>query len=212
MPKKPPISRKDLKLWQKVANTVTPINGKSAELKALIEKIDQPPPITKGDQPDPDHPAQKRRADPAQLKALKDRGFKGSGEVSSPSLPPLAPLDRREKKRILRGIGAIDARLDLHGMTQREAHNALFGFLRMCHMRGDKHVLVITGKGGREQGRSESHIFAAGPEKGILRRVVPKWLAEKEIRALIVGFEEAHPSLGGAGALHIRLRRRKNYL
>src|ERR1043165_10072210 len=63
--------------------------------------------------------------------------------------PPLAPLTRRHKKRIARGNHAIDGRLDLHGMTQAEAHSALFGFLRAKQARGAKVVLVITGKGAR---------------------------------------------------------------
>ncbi len=89
-------------------------------------------------------------------------------------------------------------------MTQREAHTALFGFLRSAHSQGYKHVLVITGKGSR----GDAETYSVGPEKGVLRRVVPKWLSEPEIRSLIVGFEEAHRTLGGAGALHVRLRKR----
>ena len=83
----------------------------------------------------------------------------------------------------------IDARLDLHGMTQREAHSALFGFLRSCQVSGYKHVLVITGKGSQ----GEDHTFALGREKGVLRRVVPKWLSEPEIRSIIVGLKRLIP-------------------
>lgn len=204
MAKKPPLNRRDLKLWQKVADTVTPMEGKSAELMALIETIDQATPIARKDQPDPDHPVQRRRATRDEMLALKQTGMAGNGKPRSQPLPPLSPIDRKEKKRIVQGRAFIDGRIDLHGMTQREAHTALFGFLRSAHRQGYKHVLVITGKGSR----GDTETYSVGPEKGILRRVVPKWLAEPEIRSLIVGFEEAHRSLGGAGALHVRLRRR----
>ena len=203
MARKPPLSRKDIKLWQKVAKTVEPLEGRSAELKALIETIDTQTQMDTGDQPDATHPVQRRASD-AELNAFKDAGMRGKATPQSKTIMPLAGIDRKEKKRIIRGHLAIDARLDLHGMTQREAHTALFGFLRSAHQQNHKHVLVITGKGSR----GERETYAIGPEKGVLRRVVPKWLSEPDIRSIIVGFEEAHPSLGGAGALHIRLRRR----
>ncbi|PLW76485.1 DNA mismatch repair protein MutS [Cohaesibacter celericrescens] len=180
------------------------MEGKSAELKALIEGFDQPKKTNPDNQPDPQHPVQRRRASGAELEALRQAGIAGNDRPKSGKAPPLNSLDRKEKKRIVQGRGFIDARLDLHGMTQREAHGALFGFLRSCHTNGCKHVLVITGKGSR----GETETYTIGPEKGILRRVVPKWLSEPEIRSIIVGFEEAHPTLGGGGALHIRLRSR----
>lgn len=204
MAKKPPLNRKDLKLWQKVADTVTPMEGKSAELMALIEHIDQRSLKEPTNQPDPDHPVQRRRANKEEMLILKQTGMGGNGKYRPQPLPPLSPIDRKEKKRIIQGRASIDARIDLHGMTQMQAHSALFGFLRSAHSQGHKHVLVITGKGSR----GDTETYSAGPEKGILRRVVPKWLSEPEIRSLIVGFEEAHRTLGGAGALHVRLRKR----
>ena len=204
MAKKPPLSRKDIKLWQKVANTVTPMEGKTAELKALIEAMDQPRKAADTNLPDPDHPVQRAVASQAELQALQEAGIIGRDRPKSAHIPPLAGLDRKEKKRIVQGRKPIDARLDLHGLTQREAHAALFGFLRSAQAQGHKHVLVITGKGRR----GSDDIYSISSEKGVLRRVVPKWLSEPDIRSIIVGFEEAHPTLGGAGALHIRLRRR----
>lgn len=204
MARKPPLSRKDLRLWHKVTQSITPMEGKSAELKALIETIETKRAKPMESQPDPDHPVQRRKANAEELKALQERGMAGSDRARGATMPPLSPIDRKEKKRIVKGRSFIDARLDLHGMIQREAHDALFGFLRSCHARGDKHVLVITGKGSRGQDEP----YAIGREKGVLRRVVPQWLSEPAIRSIIVGFEEAHPTLGGAGALHIRLRKR----
>ena len=203
MARKPPLSRKDIKLWQKVASTVKPLEGRSAELKALIETLKTQKQLTLGDQPDAQHPVQRRASD-AELNALKEAGIRGQGAPKAKTILPLTGIDRKEKKRIMRGHLAIDARLDLHGMTQREAHTALFGFIRSCHQQNHKHVLVITGKGSR----GDRETYAIGQEKGVLRRVVPKWLSEPDIRSIIVGFEEAHPTLGGSGALHIRLRRR----
>lgn len=120
-------------------------------------------------------------------------------ETPAKSLP-LAPLDRRAKQRVARGRDAIDARIDLHGMTQRQAHAALFRFLCQAQADRAKIALVVTGKGG---GKNASE---AG-ERGVLRRQVPMWLALPEFRHLVVGFDEAHLTHGGQGALYVRLRR-----
>jgi len=117
---------------------------------------------------------------------------------SKPAVPPLASIGRRERTRLSRGRSEIDARLDLHGMTQVRAHHALLGFLQRAHHDGLTFVLVITGKG--KVGGAES-------ERGVLRRQVPHWLSLPEFRALVVGFEEAHIGHGGEGALYVRIRR-----
>jgi DNA-nicking Smr family endonuclease len=109
--------------------------------------------------------------------------------------PPLAALEPRLKQRLARGTQAIDSRLDLHGLTQAEAHDALRAFLRASQAKGATVVLVITGKG------------RLGQEHGILRRAVPQWLRLPEFRQTIVGFEQAAIGHGGEGALYVRLRK-----
>jgi DNA-nicking Smr family endonuclease len=108
--------------------------------------------------------------------------------------PVLAPLGRRAKQRVARGRDPIDGRIDLHGLTQAEAHDALLRFLYNAQTRGARLVMVITGKG-------------RGGEGGVLKRQVPHWLASPEFRALIVGYEEAHQRHGGEGALYLRVRK-----
>ncbi len=113
--------------------------------------------------------------------------------------PSLAPFGRRLKQRLSRGAETIDARIDLHGLTQNEAHLALTRFLARAQGSGARTVLVITGKGGAER-----DAFA---ERGVLRRQAPLWLMLPELRAIVLGFETAHVSHGGEGALYVRLRR-----
>jgi DNA-nicking Smr family endonuclease len=117
--------------------------------------------------------------------------------MQKPLAPPLAPLGRRERSQLSRGRKEIEARLDLHGMTQSRAHRALSGFLQRAHLDGLTFVLVITGKGK----------MGADSERGVLRRQVPQWLSQPEFRPLVVGFEEAHVGHGGEGALYVRVRR-----
>ncbi len=121
-------------------------------------------------------------------------------KLQVPTAPPLAPLGRRARAQLSRGWTEIDARLDLHGMTQTRAHRALTAFLQRAQSDGVRFVLVITGKGK----------MGAESERGVLRRQVPQWLGLPEFRSLVVGFEEAHIGHGGEGALYVRIRRAKS--
>lgn len=116
-----------------------------------------------------------------------------------PAAPALAPLGRRLRQRLARGVNAIDGRLDLHGMTQAQAHGALLGFLRAAQARGSRIVLVITGKG----------VVGATGERGVLRRQVPLWLRLPEFRDFVTGFESAGAGHGGDGAIYVQVRRRR---
>src|SRR5205807_9857058 len=80
-----------------------------------------------------------------------------------PAAPPLAPLGRRERSKLSRGRMEIEARLDLHGMTQVRAHRDLLVFLQRAHHQGLTFVLIINGKG--KVGPMES-------DRGVLRRQV----------------------------------------
>ena len=112
------------------------------------------------------------------------------------SRPEPAPLGRKAKRRLSRDSGAIHGRLDLHGMTQAQAYDALLGFLRRAQAKDSRVVLVITGKGVR-----------GDSERGVLKRQVPMWLRLPEFRDMVIGFETAAIAHGGEGAIYVRLRR-----
>jgi len=120
-------------------------------------------------------------------------------------------FERRKGRRIATGKIGIDARLDLHGLRQSDAHSRLRRFLLQCVADGCSTVLVITGKGGAEA--SDTHRpFSADAERlgrGVLRRMVPLWLAEADLRALVASFRSAGVRHGGEGALYVQLRKRK---
>lgn len=120
--------------------------------------------------------------------------------LTEKKLPPLTPLGRRMKQRVARGKEKIDGRLDLHGLTQSEAHAALLRFLRAASSRDARLVLVITGKGAR----------ASEGQRAVLKRQVPQWLGLPEFRVLVIGFEDAHVTHGGEGALYVRIRRKRD--
>ncbi len=120
-----------------------------------------------------------------------------------PATHQLEPIDGRLRTRLGRGTAEVDGRLDLHGLTQREAHNKLRSFLAEAQRRDARLVLVITGKGKPER----ASLFE--DERGVLRRAVPQWLSSPEFRPYVGGFDEAHRTHGGGGALYVRVRRLK---
>jgi DNA-nicking Smr family endonuclease len=174
------LSEDEKTLWRSVAKTAKPLRRR----KAVVLNDDEVPANAA--------PATRRHARTAAAPIAP-----ASATKTSP--PPLAPLGRREKSRLAKGRHPIDARLDLHGMTQARAHQRLIAFLRQAHGDGCVFVLVITGK-GKASAVSDS-------ERGVLRRQVPLWLDLPELRSLVVGFEQAHIGHGGEGALYVRLRR-----
>lgn len=121
---------------------------------------------------------------------------------SPPALAPLAPLEQRLKRRLTSGKAQVDDVLDLHGLTQAQAHRRLNHFLWRSAENGAKLVLIITGKGAAIT-TDENH----ATERGVLRRNTPHWLRSPELRAIVLSVEEAGRPHGGAGALYVRLRR-----
>ena len=183
------LSDEEEALWAGFTRSIKPLKSAKPGAKANL-KSSAAPPVASPPAPSQlrSHPVAPRQTPPA------------------PS-PPLAPLGRRLKQRVARGREPIDARLDLHGMTQQEAHAALLRFLHRAQASGVKTALVVTGKGLRKSSRDAEH--DAGNRPGVLKRQVPLWLALPEFRPLVVGFDDAHVGHGGEGALYVRLRRGK---
>ena len=113
-------------------------------------------------------------------------------------------LDGSTAERLRRGAVEPQARLDLHGYTEDQAHRALLLFLRSAKMRGLRLVLVVTGKG---RATSPDEPFDMSASRGALKASVPRWLKEPGFAALIAGAQGAHRRHGGAGALYIYLRK-----
>lgn len=176
------LSHEDRIVWARVARTIDAFPDKKIEEEDwyLIEEPAAP-------SAKPDKPEQNGDQAPVPHMASAHK----TGIMAKPV------LEKPVIRKLARGRLPIEGRIDLHGMTQSEAHNLLFDFLARSHGRGLRHVLVITGKG-----------FSRGSE-GVLKRHVPQWLAKPEFRFLISGHEDAARSHGGDGALYVRLRRER---
>lgn len=174
-------SSEEKALWREVTGDVKPLAKRSAG---------EPPSAA----PPPTPPPAKPRKPPATAKA----------KAPAPPAPPRAQalshgaspgVDRRTADKLRRGQMPIEASLDLHGMTQAEAHGRLVAFVEAHQAAGRRCVLVVTGKGAWRQ------------EGGVLRDAVPRWLNAAELRPRILSFSHAQPKDGGEGALYILLKR-----
>lgn len=121
----------------------------------------------------------------------------------------VAGLDKRSSERLRKGQMVIEGKVDLHGMTQKQAHNRLGAFIRAAHAAGKRCVLVVTGKGKSRIESDEQVAFMSTGPKGILRAAVPQWLHEPDLRPFVVDIRPARPQHGGDGALYVLLRRRR---
>lgn len=124
--------------------------------------------------------------------------------------PPLADFDRRAVRQVASGRTGIDARVDLHGMRQRDARGELRAFLFAAQARGARTVLVITGKGSPPSDHDNLAAALGKPQRGVLRRSVPQWLEEPEMRTVVLSFTTSSARHGGDGALYVQLRKGGN--
>jgi len=190
-PRRRKLSEDEYALWDRVTRSVLPLRQKRMKVD---QEVRAPESKTK-------HVLHGHALGKAAPKAAPKIAPKPAAKAD-PRQPSVPALDRRQKRRLARGTDPIDARIDLHGRTQSEAHAALLGFLRAAQRDGAKLVLVITGKGMRGDGHRS--------ERGVLRRQVPNWLQLPEFRSFVIGFEQAHIGHGGEGALYVRLRRSRS--
>jgi len=189
------LSAEEIELWLSVAKTVSPRPS-----RVLPQAPDQQAPDQNkalGQQPAPATAKPPEKQKPAKPEKQNPK------QPAERKIPPLAPLERRLRQKLARGRAAPDAAIDLHGLTRHEAVVALRHFLARAQRDGAKLVLVVTGKGRGASG------FFEDEAAGVLRRSVPQWLRGPEYHSIVVGFEEASRPHGGAGALYVRLRRRR---
>lgn len=178
-------------LWAYVTRSVRPL---WREERALLDRMRAPKAPSAAPRKD------KKAAPPPEghVETFLDRLLHRHDMPAVSTQHPGAGLDRNTDKKLKRGQMDIDARLDLHGHTRDAAHEALRGFITRESERGSRCVIVITGKG-----RADA--------PGVLRAAVPQWLSERPLSDYVLRFYTAQPRDGGAGALYVLLRRRRDY-
>lgn len=182
------LSQGEEELWRRVVARVEPLKDRSLPLVAV-----DPPKEAAG--PEQAHSAF-AKPDPAPPPDNRERPAETLRKgMSGPA------LDRRTAQRLQRGQLPIEGRLDLHGMTQKQAYAALHRFILASKSYDRRLVLVVTGKGWNpEADRPEEAV-------GVLRRSVPRWLASPPFTEHVSAVRDAHLRHGGSGALYVMLRR-----
>jgi DNA-nicking Smr family endonuclease len=179
----------DWHLWHEVSQSVTPLRPPRKLVNLDNEPLPLPaPPIAKP-----------HRLLPA-MPPYQSDGRPGKK-------PPRPGIEPNLKQRLQRGREEIDGTIDLHGMRQAEAHAALTRFIHARSARGDRTLLVITGKGLKKLGDDAAVIV----ERGVLRAMLPVWLSEPGLAPLVAGWDTAAQGHGGDGAFYVRLRRERDY-
>jgi DNA-nicking Smr family endonuclease len=119
-------------------------------------------------------------------------------------------IDGNTAERLRRGLLKPQAKLDLHGMSERDAHRALITFVRAARLRKFRLLLVVTGKGSADRQTGNETAFDLGLDmraRGVLRNLAPRWLREPGLGELVADVREAHRRHGGSGALYVYLRK-----
>ncbi|MCP4073214.1 MAG: hypothetical protein GY742_15975 [Hyphomicrobiales bacterium] len=179
-----PLSPDDKEIWRRITKTAKPLTEEEKNYLNIFKEYSNS-----------DWSVQ-----PQPTPLPVDRLQSGSAAVYQPIIqkkPGLSasPLDSITIRKISRGKISIDGRLDLHGFQQQEARQILFNYIENAYYAEKRTILVITGKGNLG--------------RGVLRENVPKWLAGASFRQLISGFAESHSSHGGAGAVYVKIRRKR---
>ena len=176
-------------LWKRVIETVKPI----ASVKAVAVQDSKPLPFRGGVGVGPASltESKAKRTSPTPNPFPKGEGLK-SGET----------LDGSWDRRLSRGLVVPESSVDLHGHTLATAYGRLDRGLEHAVARGDRVLLLITGKPpAPDSERPHS--------RGAIRAAVGDWLKASRFADRIAAVRGAHPRHGGAGALYIVLRRAK---
>lgn len=198
------LTAEERELWEHTARSIAPIKGKKGRVHAAQE-ADEPASTPRGPSSGP-----ARREAPKATETRRPMPATSEPLVrvtkAAPGPAPLT-LERKKTRKLSSGRIEIEGRIDLHGMRQSEAHAALTRFLRRGYSSGKRWVLVITGKGAPQRTAMDERLEREGESRGVLRRNVPRWLAEPDLAPIVIGFTTAAINHGGEGALYVHIRK-----
>ncbi len=192
--KKPDLNKEDQDLWRQVTENLKPLPDKarSRNLGDPLEKAGAASPA--GATP------------PKPVKRTLPPTGPARPKARQPVSPKPAAMETRRIRKLARGVTTFDAKIDLHGMTQKEAYARLLLFLQEAKRRGNRNVLVVTGKG--RAGDRAPEIGREAP--GVIRRNIGHWLNEPVFAELVAAWSPARQHHGGDGALYLQVRRARD--
>ncbi|KQS49823.1 MULTISPECIES: Smr/MutS family protein [unclassified Sphingomonas] len=205
-----PLNPDEAQLWARVMQTVRPMRVVAVRIPERAPPLPPPPKPVIGPNGKivPAPPAPMGRVKPlvrtvvTPYAARAGGGAGGKPVVARPAAKPITAntLDGGWDKRLTRGVVSPDSSIDLHGHTLASAHALLDVGLGRAIARGDRVLLLVTGKPPRPESERPH-------ARGAIRSAVADWLAGSRHADSIAAVRGAHPRHGGQGALYIVLRR-----
>jgi DNA-nicking Smr family endonuclease len=193
------LSAEERALWARVMATVKPLPGREAAKPGKAEKPEKPLPFRGGVGVGASNLATGLRHAPTPNPSPEGEGLKKT-KIEPPRPTPGTTLDGSWDKRLSRGMVQPDATVDLHGHTLNSAYAMLDDALGRSIARGDRVILLITGKPPRPESERPH-------ARGAIRAAVGDWLHSSRHADSIAAVRGANPRHGGSGALYIVLRR-----
>jgi DNA-nicking Smr family endonuclease len=213
------IGTDDQELWRQAVRDATPLDP-AVRAAGGNTRPERPKAGSAGARPQAAGPKPIRTSAPPAAVPAAARSLRPTGSGKRPAISidladrtvapvgrPEAGLDGRLAGRLRDGARAPDGRIDLHGMTAERAHRALDRHIGAALARGERLILVITGKGGKAHNADDAAFMRA--DQGMLRQQVPNWLRSGPFAAHIVGIYQAHARHGGAGAYYVYLKKKR---
>lgn len=133
--------------------------------------------------------------------SINTKGLYNRNSFSPLAVGDVANIDRNLAEKFTSGKLKIEARLDLHGFSEKQAFSAVAEFIQNSYASGKRCVLVITGKGSTAEAWWES--------KGVIRQSFAQWINHIDIRPYLLSVAPANPTDGGSGAFYCLLKRQR---
>ena len=201
-----PLNPDEAQLWARVMASVRPMRAVAVRIPERAPPLPPPPKPIIGPNGKivPAPPAPIGRVKPLVRTVVTPYAARAGGKpvVARPVAKPITAntLDGGWDKRLTRGVVSPDSSIDLHGHTLASAHALLDVGLGRAIARGDRVLLLVTGKPPRPESERPH-------ARGAIRSAVADWLAGSRHADSIAAVRGAHPRHGGQGALYIVLRR-----
>lgn len=133
----------------------------------------------------------------------KMEGLYNSNSFTFLNVGDISNIDKNTAEKFIKGQFKIEARLDLHGFSEKDAFSEVVHFISSSYAKKLRCVLIITGKGSKNEND------AWYETKGIIKEALPMWLNNPEIRPFVLSMSYAKPTDGGQGAMYVLLKRQR---
>ena len=170
----------DCDLWKDVTQGVIPLQKQARDTSRTVKKLSVTP------------------------KVCAQSVYTGQ-KLKNLAIGNMADIDAATARRFRKGEYKVQAELDLHGCTEKQAYEKVIDFIKNAYLRQLRCVSIITGKGLHV--KDDDLIFKS---RGVLKERVPQWLNLPEIRPLILAIDNPPAENGGSGVIKLLLRRKRS--